>query len=521
MSRAMGDKESTAAIRATINDTSLSFHLRRHYLAGLAESALEYPPISSQCSEALNKQIICDLFEGPAPYRPRYLLPDYAKALKQGSEFLELEPPSDLDDALNFLLILYTQVPSITGFPVYLGDLDTLLLPYVDTVSDQQLYRSLRRFWIALDRILPDAFVHTNIGPADNRVARTILKLERDLLQVVPNITLKVHPAKTSDDFIEDAVCTVFNTGKPHFVNHELMVRDLGEDYGVVSCYNSLKVGGGSHTLVRLNLKEVALQHSGGLASFFSETLPYYAELSAELAEARIRYLVEEAKFFDHNFLAKEELIRIDRFSAMFGIYGLAECVNLLMDYQGSSATYGHNDEANELSYRITSALAEFVDSRPMPYCQGNAGRSFLHSQSGIDTDIDVTAGTRVPIGTEPDMRHHIMTVAPHHDMFTAGVSDIFHVEETARQNPQGVVDIIRGAFRTGMRDFTFNLTSNGFIRITGYLVRKSDLIAFEECGARHGSSTFAAGAVNNSHVESRSMKRMGTRERAATRPHQ
>ncbi len=48
--------------------------------------------------------------------------------------------------------------------------------------------------------------------------------------------------------------------------------------------------------------------------------------------------------------------------------------------------------------------------------------------------------------------------------------------DETARRNPAAVVDVIRGAFRTGMRDFTFNLDSNDFIRITGYLVRKSDL---------------------------------------------
>ncbi len=48
--------------------------------------------------------------------------------------------------------------------------------------------------------------------------------------------------------------------------------------------------------------------------------------------------------------------------------------------------------------------------------------------------------------------------------------------DETAVRNPQAVVDVIRGAFRSGMRDFTFNLDSNDFIRITGYLVRKSDL---------------------------------------------
>lgn len=513
--------EFKAKARETVNDPNLSYHQRRHYMAYLTESVLDYPDIGEECRQALDKQIICDMFEGNAPYRPRYLLPDYDRALGQGSAFLELEPPTDLDDALNFLLIMYTQVPSITGYPVYLGDIDSLLLPFVEGVGDDQLYRSLRRFWIALDRVLPDAFVHANIGPGDNRVARMILRIERELYQVVPNLTLKVDPELTPDDLIEDAVMTVFENGKPHFVNHPLMVRDLGERYGVVSCYNSLPVGGGSHTMVRLNLKEVALQHRGDLDSFFTETLPHYAELNAELIEARVRYLVEEAGFFDHNFLAVEGLVDLKRFSAMYGIYGLAECVDLLMSYQDSPARYGHDQEANELSYRITRAVADFVATRPVPYTDGNDGRCFLHSQSGIDSDVEVSAGTRIPIGTEPEMYEHITAVAPHHDLFDAGVSDIFHVEDTVRRNPVAMVDIIRGAFTRGMRDFTFNLSTNGFIRITGYLVRKSDVAGFTVHGARHGSTTFAVGSIDNSHVEDRYVKRVGIRERSPAGPPQ
>ena len=52
-------------------------------------------------------------------------------------------------------------------------------------------------------------------------------------------------PSITPDDLIEDAVRTVFETGKPHFVNHPMMVGDHGEGYAAVSCYNSLKIGGG------------------------------------------------------------------------------------------------------------------------------------------------------------------------------------------------------------------------------------------------------------------------------------
>jgi YjjI family glycine radical enzyme len=495
--------------RQIVNDPKLSYHQRRHYLAAMAEEALEYPNLTEECREALNKRIICDMYEGHAPYRPRYLLPDYSRALRRGSTFLELEPPSDLEEALNFLLIMYTQVPSITGYPVYLGDLDKVLAPYVTDVSDDDLYRKLRLFWIAIDWILPDAFVHMNLGPADHRIIRTILRIERELQQVVPNLTLKIDPEITPDDLILDAIETVFETGKPHFVNHPLMVRDLGEEYAAVSCYNSLKIGGGSHTLMRINLKEVALVHQGDIESFLDETLPRYAELNAELIEARIRYLVEEARYFEHDFLAREGHLDIDRFSAMYGVYGLAEAVEILMENAGREARYGHDQEANELSYRITRRLKDFVRSRPMPYCEGNGGRCFLHSQSGIDSDLDVTAGTRIPIGKEPEMFEHITSVAPHHDLFDAGVSDIFHVEDTARRNPQSMVDIIRGAFAEGMRDFTFNLATNGFIRITGYLVRKCDLEGFDAEGARHGSTVFAAGSVENSHVTDRAVKRV------------
>ena len=183
----------------------------------------------------------------------------------------------------------------------------------------------------------------------------------------------------------------------------------------------------------------------------------------------------------------------------MFGIFGLAECVNLLIAYEGldrdGEARYGHDAGADALAVRVVERVAELVAARPMPYCDGGDGRCYLHSQGGIDLDDDVTAGTRIPVGDEPGMLEHIATCAPHHRLFAAGISDIFHVDETAVRNPRAMVDIIRGAFESGMRDFTFNLDSNEFVRITGYLVRKSDLAAIAEHGAvRHTSDHLAAG---------------------------
>jgi YjjI family glycine radical enzyme len=228
---------------------------------------------------------------------------------------------------------------------------------------------------------------------------------------------------------------------------------------------------------------------------------------------------VEEQRFFDTHWLATEGLIDIDRFSAMFGVFGLAECVNLLMEYEGrdrgGEARYGHDAEANALAERVVTRLAELVAARPMPYCEGGAGRCYLHSQGGIDLDDHVTAGTRIPVGDEPSMLDHIATCAPHHRHFAAGVSDIVHVDDTAVRNPAAMVDIIRGAFSSGMRDFTFNLDSNEFVRITGYLVRKSDLAAIaDEHAVRHTSDHLAAGSEHAYHLTQRAVKRIGCHER-------
>jgi YjjI family glycine radical enzyme len=512
--------EFTSHARSLVQDETLGYDQKIRRLASLAAEALPYPTLSVACREALDKRVICDMFEGNAPFAPRYVLPDYARAMRCGLRFLELPPPKNLDDALAFLQIMYTHVPSVTTYPVYLGDLDQLLAPFIDdSIDDERLDRTLRRFWIGLDRMLPDAFVHLDLGPSDSRVLRSILRVERSLRQSVPNITLKVDPSITPDDLIEDAVRTVFETGKPHFVNHPMMVADHGEAYAVVSCYNSLKIGGGAHTLVRLNLKEVVQRHVGGIDAFLAETLPHYVELTAELAEARIRSLVDEQRFFEAHWLATEGLVSIDRFAAMFGIFGLAECVNLLMVHErldrSGAARYGHDAVADALAVRVVERVAELVAARPMPYCAGGGGHCYLHSQGGIELDDDVTAGTRIPVGDEPEMFQHITTCAPLHHLFASGVSDIFHVDETAVRNPRAVVDIIRGAFASGMRDFTFNLDDNEFVRITGYLVRKSDLAAMAaHGGARHSSDHLAAGSEAAYHLTARAVKRIGCNER-------
>ncbi|MCB0913341.1 MAG: DUF3029 family protein, partial [Propionibacteriaceae bacterium] len=163
-----------------VTSRALGYDQKLRRLAAQAVSALPYPELSPLCAEALQARVICDMFEGNRPFTPRYVLPDYALALRNGVQHLELEPPASLDDALSFLTILYSQVPSVTTYPVYLGDLDALLEPFVPAdLPDAELDAKLRRFWIQLDRMLPDAFVHANVGPSDGRVVRAIWRVER------------------------------------------------------------------------------------------------------------------------------------------------------------------------------------------------------------------------------------------------------------------------------------------------------------------------------------------------------
>jgi hypothetical protein len=63
------------------------------------------------------------------------------------------------------------------------------------------------------------------------------------------------------------------------------------------------------------------------------------------------------------------------------------------------------------------------------------------------------------------------------------------------------------------MREFTFNVEGNEFIRITGYLVRKSDL-AHVDAGARHASTFLGAGNEEGAQCSQRASKRVIAAER-------
>ncbi len=53
--------------------------------AGSGENDLPYPQLPAEARRALDEGVICDMFEGHAPYKPRYVLPDYARFLANRS----------------------------------------------------------------------------------------------------------------------------------------------------------------------------------------------------------------------------------------------------------------------------------------------------------------------------------------------------------------------------------------------------------------------------------------------------
>ncbi|MBR1439828.1 MAG: YjjI family glycine radical enzyme [Lachnospiraceae bacterium] len=496
----------------TIKSATLTHEQKVCTLAGKADSLLEVLDLPEGLSELLDQpietQCICDLFEGHAPMRPRYIIPDYEKFMKEGSKFLQLDPPQDIYEAINSLLIFYKHVPSITNFPVYVGALDKLLDPYLKDVDDETAKKLLKLFLIHVDRTILDSFSHANLGPEPTRAGRLILEVERELEQAVPNITLKYDPEITDDDFAIEAVKTSLKSAKPSFANHKMFTSELGEDYVIASCYNGLKLGGGSYTLCRMILGNIA-KRAKDLKDFKENQLPYVMDIMARYMDARIKFEVEESGFFENNFLAKEGFIHRDRFTAMFGMVGMAECVNILMEKEGKAGRYGHNKEADALGVEIMEQIKAFNDAHTNPYCEVTGGHFLLHAQVGIASDLKVSPGTRIPIGEEPEeLLEHLRHCSLFHKYFPSGTGDIFPIDTTAHKNPEFILDIVKGAFKEDLRYLSFYASDSDVIRITGYLVKRSEIEKLRSGQAvLQDTTALGLGATDNGKVQQRRIR--------------
>ena len=91
----MDVNEFEARAHALVTDGTLGYDQKLRRLASLATEMLPYPILSTECQEALDERVICDMFEGNAPFTARYILPDYEKAIRNGLTHLEMPPPTD------------------------------------------------------------------------------------------------------------------------------------------------------------------------------------------------------------------------------------------------------------------------------------------------------------------------------------------------------------------------------------------------------------------------------------------
>ena len=131
-----------------------------------------------------------------------------------------------------------------------------------------------------------------------------------------------------------------------------------------------------------------------------------------------------------------------------------------------------------------------------------------LHAQVGIDTDHGISPGCRIPIGDEPVLPKHIKQTARFHPYFKSGIGDIFPFDEMASKNPASILDIIKGAFKEGMRYFSVYSTDADVIRITGYLVKKSEMEKlYKNEQVMQQTVVFGLGARENSRILERKVR--------------
>ena len=494
----------------TVKSPTLTHEQKVAVMANLADSLLEvldYPDgLEERLFVPFEEQQICDLGEGHAPLRPRYILPDYEKFMKEGCKFLQLQAPTNIWEAVHYLLIFYKHVPSVTNYPVYIGNIDYLLDPFIK--EEEEAKKAIRFFLLHIDRTILDSFCHANIGPKATKAGYIILELEKELQNAVPNLTLKYEEGVTPDEFALAAINSCLSCASPSFANHKMFSKELGEQYAIASCYNGLLIGGGSYTLTRLILGHIA-KAAESIKDFKENVLPNVMEIMAEYIDERIRFIVEESGFFEHNFLAKEGFIHRERFSAMFGLVGLAECVNTLFEKEGKKGRFGSSKEADDLGVEIMELIDNFNQKHHNKYCEGTQQHFLLHAQVGLASDINSSPGCRIPIGEEPEnFIEHLKHCERFHKYFPSGIGDIFPIDTTVNRNTEYLLDIIKGAFVNQIRYLSFYEKNSDVIRVTGYLVKRSEMEKLDSGkNVLQDTTALGLGAAKNGHILERKVR--------------
>ncbi len=460
------------------NSKSLTYQQKLYNLANVAERLISPEDLLAYSDEEMmyiENDMICDLNEGYALYRPRYIVPDYDVYIKNGVKFLELPPPTNLDDCLDGLLILYSHVPSITSFPVFIGHLDRLLEPFI--TNEEEDYVKIKRFLNHVDKTITDSFCHANIGPEDTRAGRLILKAVIELKNPTPNMSIKYDKHKTNREFAKLAAEACLIVSKPSFANDVYYKEDLG-NYALCSCYNALPMAGGGYTLSRLRLGTIA-KSARSLNEMIDIILPKVVKIMATTMDKRISYIVEKSNFFETNFLVKEGFIKRENFTGMFGMVGLADATNYFLKLEGLDETFGTSERGDEIATIIMDTIKEVVDNHEAVYSERTNNTYLLHAQVGAsitDEDKENTPAHRIRVGEEPPLVEHLKQSAKFHKYFPSGTGDLFAFDRSYLEHLDAIVDIIEGSFEAGYRYITTYLKDTDLIRVTGYLVKKSEV---------------------------------------------
>ena len=461
-------------IEEIMRDEKLTYWQRADSLANFAEDILPYPEGTPEEFYELEKsREISDLHEGHGPFSPRYILPDYKKFLKEGSKFLRIEPAKNLFEATNSLLIFYHNAHSVSRFPVFVGRLDDLLEEFVIKEDRDVAKDILKWFLISIDRTMSDSFVQANIGPEETVTGNILLELLPELQNITPNMTLRYNPKITPDEFAKKALDSALKCANPAFAYDDFYKENVGENYGIASCYNGLLIRGGAFTLTRLRLGTIS-EKCKDSKDFFENRLPLCINTQLKFMDAKIKNVVENRAFFSSDWMVKEGFVDKDKFVGLFGLVGLCECVNNLMKKDGKSGRMGHDKEADELGVKILETIDKAVKEHYCPYSYKN--RFVMHSQVGADDDEGNSAGTRIAYGDEPELYEHLKNCGLYHHFFPSGVGDIFPFDETAFRNLDALLDIFKGGFKVGVKYMSTYLGSGDLVRVTGYLMKKSEV---------------------------------------------
>ena len=153
--------------------------------------------------------------------------------------------------------------------------------------------------------------------------------------------------------------------------------------------------------------------------------------------------------------------------------------------------------------------INDFNNNHFNKYCEGTGGHFLLHAQVGIAEDKGIAPGTRIPIGEEPDeLVDHLDVISKFHKYFISGTGDIFPVDLTVHKNPEYVLDIIKGSWQKDIRYLSFYSSESDVIRITGYLVKKSEIEKYEQgIAVLQNTTQLGTGAKHNGRILERKVR--------------